>query len=102
MLTGSYLLEIAAKALKLFQGSKTALKSKLLRLLLSNLEIHDKKLVSNLEAPSDVIAEYSQTANWRTLAENVWNYFMLLDLNDSYTPNILGTVILHSRSDAAM
>ena len=65
MLTSSYLLEIAAKAPKLFQSSKAALKSKLLRFLLSNLEIHDKKLVSNLKAPFDVIAECSQNADWR-------------------------------------
>jgi hypothetical protein len=64
MLTSSYLLEIATKAPKLFQSSKAALKSKLLRFLLSNLVIQDKKLVFNLKTPFDVIAECSQDQSW--------------------------------------
>lgn len=67
MLTSSYLLEIATKAPKLFQSSKAALKSKLLRFVLSNLELHDKKLHFNLKTPFDVIAECSQNADWRGL-----------------------------------
>jgi len=64
MLTSSYLLEIATKAPKLFQSSKAALKSKLLRFLLSNLVIQDKKLVFNLKTPFDVIAECSKNQSW--------------------------------------
>ena len=64
MLTSSYLLEIATKAPKLFQSSKAALKSKLLRFLLSNLIIQDKKLVFNLKTPFDVIAECSKNQSW--------------------------------------
>lgn len=64
MLTSSYLLEVAKKAPLLFQSSKPALKSKLLRFLLSNLILDNKKLVFNLKAPFDVIAECSKTQNW--------------------------------------
>ncbi|CAN5664700.1 hypothetical protein BH23PAT2_BH23PAT2_00480 [soil metagenome] len=64
MLTSSYLLEIATKAPQLFKSSKAALKSKLLRFLLSNLVIQDKKLVFNLKAPFDVIARCSKSQNW--------------------------------------
>jgi site-specific DNA recombinase len=64
LLTSSYLLEVATKAPKLFQSSKAALKSKLLRFLLSNLVIQDKKLVFNLKAPFDVISECSQNQTW--------------------------------------
>jgi len=67
MLTSSYLLEIATKAPKLFQSSKAALKSKLLRFLLSNLVIQDKKLVFNLKTPFDVIAECSKNQSWLRL-----------------------------------
>ena len=65
MLTSSYLLEVASKAPKLFQSSKPALKGKLLRFLLSNLEINGKTLSFKLKTPFDVIAECSQTSNWR-------------------------------------
>ncbi|MDQ5886399.1 MAG: site-specific recombinase, partial [Patescibacteria group bacterium] len=68
LLTSSYLLEVATKAPKLFQSSKAALKSKLLRFLLSNLVIQDKKLVFNLKAPFDVISECSQNQTWLPLA----------------------------------
>lgn len=64
MLTSSYLLEIASKSTQLFKSSKPALKSKLLKFLLSNLELHDKKLVFNLKAPFDTIAECSKNASW--------------------------------------
>ncbi len=67
MLTSSYLLEIATKAPQLFKSSKAALKSKLLRFLLSNLVIQDKKLVFNLKAPFDVIARCSKSQNWLSL-----------------------------------
>lgn len=71
LLTSSYLLEVATKAPKLFQSSKAALKSKLLRFLLSNLVIQDKKLVFNLKAPFDVISECSQNQTWLTLADTL-------------------------------
>lgn len=71
MLTSSYLLEIATKAPKLFQSSKAALKSKLLRFLLSNLVIQDKKLVFNLKTPFDVIAECSKNQSWLALADTL-------------------------------
>jgi chaperone required for assembly of F1-ATPase len=73
MLTSSYLLEIATKAPQLFQSSKAALKSKLLRFLLSNLVINDKKLVFNLKAPFDVIAECSQNQSWLPLLDTLRN-----------------------------
>lgn len=79
LLTSSYLLEVATKALQLFQSSKAALKSKLLRFLLSNLVVKDKKLVSNLKAPFDVISECSQNQTW--LPIQVSN--ILTDVNET-------------------
>lgn len=64
LLTSSYLLEIATKAPQLFKSSKAALKSKLLRFLLSNLVLDNKKLVFNLKTPFDVISECSQNQSW--------------------------------------
>lgn len=61
----------------LFQSSKPALKSKLLRLLLSNLALDNKKLVFNLKAPFDVIAECSKTQNW--LGVCFWNITVAIE-----------------------
>lgn len=71
LLTASYLLEVARKAPVLFQSSKPALKSKLLRFLLSNLELYDKKVVFNLKAPFDTIAECSESSSWRGLVQTL-------------------------------
>lgn len=65
LLTASYLLEVARKAPLLFSSSKAALKSKLLRFLVSNLKLEGKKLVYNLKAPFDTIVECFENENWR-------------------------------------
>lgn len=93
MLTSSYLLEIATKAPKLFQSSKAALKSKLLRFLLSNLVIQDKKLVFNLKTPFDVIAECSKNQSWLSLVDEI--------RTNNYGINGAGTLFLDSIHNAA-
>jgi hypothetical protein len=49
---------------KLFESSKTPLKNRLLRIVLSNLEFDDKILFYKRRAPFDVISECLQTSNW--------------------------------------
>jgi len=84
MLTSSYLLEIATKAPQLFKSSKAALKSKLLRFLLSNLVIQDKKLVFNLKAPFDVIARCSKSQNWLPLHNSISNLSLECQVDGNY------------------
>lgn len=65
--TSSYLLNIAKIAGKLFKSSKPELKSKILYLVLSNLELDNKKLIFNLLSPFDRLLALSQSSNWLSL-----------------------------------
>lgn len=60
----SYLLHLANIAGKLFKSSKPELKSKILNLVLSNLELDNKKLRFNLLSPFDKLLVLSQSSNW--------------------------------------
>ena len=62
---------MARKAPLLFNSSKAALKSKLLRFLVSNLKLEGKKLVYNLKAPFDTIVECFENENWRELVRTL-------------------------------
>ncbi len=71
VVTSSYLLQLASIAGKLFRSSKPELKSKILNLVLSNLELDNKKLHFNLLSPFDKLLVLSQSSNWlRQLGSN--------------------------------
>ena len=60
----SYLLNLAKIAGKLFKSSKPELKSKILYLVLSNLELDNKKLIFNLLSPFDKLLALTKSSNW--------------------------------------
>ena len=64
VVTNSYLLKLASTAGKLFKSSKPELKSKILYLILSNLELDNKRLVFNLLSPFDKLLALSQNSSW--------------------------------------
>ena len=64
VVTSSYLLDLTQIAGKLFRSSKPELKSKILSLVLSNLELDNKKLHFNLLSPFDRLLSYSQSSIW--------------------------------------
>lgn len=71
VITSSYLLRLASIAGRLFKSSKPELKSKILSLVLSNLELDNKKLHFNLLSPFDRLLVHSQSSNWlRQLGSN--------------------------------
>ncbi len=71
VVTSSYLLRLASIAGKLFKSSKPELKSKILHLVLSNLELDNKKLYFNLLSPFDRLLIHSQSSTWlRRLGSN--------------------------------
>lgn len=71
VVTSSYLLDLTRIAGKLFRSSKPELKSKILSLVLSNLELDNKKLHFNLLSPFDRLLVHSQSSNWlRRLGSN--------------------------------
>ena len=59
-----YLLELADKAKTLFENSQPEEKTKLLKLLVANLEINQKRLQFNLLKPFDMLIEPLQNGNW--------------------------------------
>lgn len=64
VITSSYLLQLASIAGRLFKSSKPELKSKILNLVLSNLELDNKKLHFNLLSPFDKLLALSQSSIW--------------------------------------
>ena len=59
-----YPLELAEKAKTLFENSQPEEKTKLLKLLVANLEINQKRLHFNLLKPFDMLIEPLQNGNW--------------------------------------
>ena len=71
VITSSYLLRLAKVAGKLFRSSKPELKSKILYLALSNLELDNKKLIFNLLSPFDKLLALNKNSTWlRQLGSN--------------------------------
>ena len=67
-----YLLELADKAKTLFENSQPEEKTKLLKLLVANLEINQKRLQFNLLKPFDMLIEPLQNGNWLLGPDSNW------------------------------
>lgn len=67
----SYLLKLAQNVKRIFESSKPAQKNKILRLLLSNLELNQKKLQFTLLEPFSTLIAEPKSQNWlRGLGSN--------------------------------
>ena len=64
LVTAEYLLELASKARNLFESSLPAQKNKILRALLANLKLNEKRLQLNLLQPLSVLCFDNKTLNW--------------------------------------
>lgn len=58
-------LSFCNEAPKLFKSSRPALKRELLRFVVSNLILKDKKVEFSLRTPFNIIAKYSKNENWQ-------------------------------------
>lgn len=58
------------EAPKLFVSSRPALQRELLRFVVTNLSLKDKKVVFTLKIPFDIVAKYSQSENWQGREES--------------------------------
>lgn len=58
------------EAPKLFASSRPALKRELLRFVLTNLSLKDKKLDFTLKTPFDIVVKYSKSENWQGWRES--------------------------------
>lgn len=63
-LTASYLLELASRASELFESSEVEEKRQLLKLILQNCKLKERKLQFTLEKPFDTILHYANRSAW--------------------------------------
>lgn len=64
VLTASHLLELAQNAQQIFQSSQPVQKNKILKALLANAQINQKRLQLNLLKPFKGIVDTSISQNW--------------------------------------
>ena len=64
VVTAEYLLELASKAKTLFESSQPAQKNKILRALLANLNLNQKRLQLNLLEPFKVLSNDTKNISW--------------------------------------
>ncbi len=64
VLTAEYLLELAQNAHNIFQSSQFVQKNKILKALLANAQIDQKRLQLNLLKPFDGLRSVTKTQNW--------------------------------------
>ncbi len=63
-ITTSHLLDLASRASELFKSSKPAVKNQILRLLVSNLKIQQKRLQFNLLEPFAMLSNFNDCTTW--------------------------------------
>ena len=63
-MTVSHLLELASKADGLLKSSKPSIKNQILRLLVSNLEIKEKRLHFTLLEPFSLLLNHTDCPTW--------------------------------------
>lgn len=71
IVTAEYLLELAAKSKELFESSQPAQKNKILRAVLANLNLNQKKLQLNLLQPFHGLVFNQKSSTWLTTIEEV-------------------------------
>jgi site-specific DNA recombinase len=64
ILTATHLLELAQNARSIFQSSQPAQKNKILKALLANCQINEKRLQLNLLKPFSVLIDSTLSQNW--------------------------------------
>ena len=70
-LTSAYLLELASKAKNIFERSQPEQKNKILKALLANCQINEKRLQLDLLKPFSALVDSTKTQNWlRRLGSN--------------------------------
>lgn len=64
----SYLLGLASKAQNIFESSQPEKKNKILKMLLANCEINQKRLQLHLLKPFEALLNATKTSSWLTIA----------------------------------
>lgn len=64
VVTSSYLLQLASRAKEVFESSQPDKKNKILKMLLANCQINQKRLQLNLLKPFDGLLSAMKSQNW--------------------------------------
>jgi site-specific DNA recombinase len=72
-ITAATVLDLASRALEILKSSEVTEKRALLNFLLQNCVLNGRKLLFELNAPFDVIAQYGKTQNWLPGLDDVDN-----------------------------
>ena len=73
IVTSSYLLQLASRAKEVFESSQPDKKNKILRMLLANCQINEKRLQLNLLKPFSVLSRTLETQNWLEVVDALRN-----------------------------
>jgi site-specific DNA recombinase len=79
IVTAEYLLRLASNAKKLFESSQPQQKNKILRLLLANLTLNQKKLQLHLLKPFSGLVSDTKSTNWLAVADTLRTAYMDYD-----------------------
>jgi hypothetical protein len=71
VVTSSYLLQLASKAKLVFDSSQPAKKNKILKMLLANCTLDQKRLQLNLLKPFSALVLATKSSNWLALADTL-------------------------------
>lgn len=70
-ITSAYLLQLASKAKGIFESSQPEQKNKILRMLLANPTLNEKRLQLPLLKPFSVLIDTLESSNWLALADTL-------------------------------
>ena len=74
-LTASKVLDLASRALEIFESSEVSEKRALLNFLLQNPVLSGRNLLFKLKSPFDVIAQYGKTQDWLPLLDTFRTFY---------------------------
>lgn len=84
VVTAEYLLRLASNAKYLFESSQPQQKNKILRLLLANLTLNQKRLQLNLLQPFNGLVSSQKSSNWLPLHHSISNLSLEYQVDGSY------------------
>ena len=81
VVTSEYLLRLASQAKQIFESSQPAKKNKILRLLLANCTLNEKRLQLHLLKPFSVLCFDTKSLNWLGRLDDIVYFRLVLGIN---------------------
>ncbi len=93
--TAEYLLELAQNSRSIFQSSQFVQKNKILKALLANAQIDQKRLQLNLLKPFDGLLSAMKSQNWLPLHNSISNLSLEFQVDHSYLKDLAQRLGIH-------